>query len=261
MTAGIRDLQEQFSAYALAKYPQEACGVFVVLGEEYEFIPLENQSKTAGEDFEILTRQYNEAITGKKPIALIHSHTNGNDQNTLHDRAQCRAMNIPWLTFILPQQKWIELHPKDVTVPLLGRPWNYGLMDCYAIVRDTFGVLGIPLNDYPRAPIFEWNTNPEWDQYSDNFEKEGFIEVFDGPQPYDLLLMKARSQRLTQNGKVNHAGVMWWDGEFIHHPINAKSQKELWDGYWRRITCKIVRHKNLVNMAGILPRIDLSTYT
>ena len=258
---GLLDVQNQFLTHALAQYPQEACGVFVTANDAYEFIALENQSQSANEDFEVLTRYYKEAIEGKTAIAFVHSHTNGNDQNTLHDRAQCRAMNVPWLTLILPQQKWIELHPQDVSIPLLGRPWDYGLLDCYTIVKDTFGALGIPLNDYPRAPIFEWNTNPLWDQYTDNFEAEGFLEVFDGPQPYDLLFMKARSQRHDSNGKVNHAGVMWFDGEFIHHPIGKKSTKELWDGYWRLVTCKIVRHQNIIGMQGNLPKIELSTYT
>jgi proteasome lid subunit RPN8/RPN11 len=252
------NVQNEFAAHALALYPQEACGVFVTVDGDHQFIPLKNQLQAANQDFEVLTRDYSEAIMGKTAIAFVHSHTNGNDQNTMHDRAQCQAMGVPWLTFVLPQQKWIEMHPQDVTLPLLGRPWNYGLLDCYTIVRDTYGALGIVLRDYPRAPIFEWNTNPDWDQYTDNFEAEGFVEAFDGPQPYDLLLMKARSQRHDSCGKINHAGVMLPDGEFIHHPIGASSRKELWDGYWRLITCKIVRHQSLL---GQRPPLILSTYT
>jgi proteasome lid subunit RPN8/RPN11 len=261
MMGGLHDVQNQFLAHALSQYPRESCGVFVMANDAYEFVLLENQLQAANQDFEALVSDYKEAVKGKTAVAFVHSHTNGNDQNTPHDRAQCRAMNVPWLTLILPQQKWIELHHQDVSIPILNRPWDYGLLDCYSIVKDTFGALGIPLSDYPRAPIFEWNTNPLWDQYSDNFEKEGFVEVFDGPQPYDLLLMKARSQRHDSAGKVNHAGVMWFDGEFIHHPIGKNSIKELWDGYWRLITCKIVRHRNIIGVQGKVPKIELSTYT
>lgn len=261
MMAGIATLRSEFMVYALSLYPREACGVFVEKNTEQVFVALENQLVAGNEDFEVLTRHYNEAVGDGKAIAFVHSHTNGNDQNTLHDRAQCRAMRVPWLTLVLPQQKWLELHPEDVSLPILERPWNYGLLDCYTIVKDVFGVLGITLNDYPRAPIHEWNTNPAWDQYAENYEKEGFVEVFDGPQPYDLLFMKARSQRHDVTGKINHAGVMWLDGEFIHHPLGAKSRKELWDGYWRQVTCKIVRHRNIIETPRKPQAIALSMYT
>ena len=33
---------------------------------------------------------------------------------------------------------------------LIGRQWNYGVFDCYSIVRDYYALLGIQLPNYQR---------------------------------------------------------------------------------------------------------------
>ena len=38
---------------------------------------------------------------------------------------------------------------------LIGRQWQYGVFDCYSIVRDYYALLGIKLPDYERPESFE----------------------------------------------------------------------------------------------------------
>ena len=70
---------------------------------------------------------------------------------------------------------------------LIGRQWQYGVFDCYSIVRDYYALLGINLPDYERPKSFETCKSI----FLSDANKLNFKEVnIDQRQPNDVLIMK-----------------------------------------------------------------------
>lgn len=181
--------------------------------------------------------------------AIVHSHTNANAFNgkldfSAVDREACNRGDIPWLLVVLPDQEVRLLHPDaEERHPLLGRPFHYGVFDCYSLIQDAMSEAGIFLGDYDRVLLSE-QQKPDWNLYVDNFEREGFIEVdrFSPLQKYDLLLMQIEST------KVNHAGIMWESDRnlFYHHLVSRLSRSDVFGGYWDKVTTRVIRHRSML---------------
>ena len=107
------------------------------------------------------------------------------------------------------------MEPSENTYDLLGRPFVYGIYDCFTILKDYYETHGI--NIYPYE--YEWEF---WEKgknlYLENFEKEGFKKVTDGSlQTNDLILMALNSEI------TNHAGIYVGRGKMLHHAPNRLS--------------------------------------
>lgn len=146
---------------------------------------------------------------------LFHSHPEGFDwpsQKDLlwiqdHPRAWCilpRGSDPFWLGDGLPWQ-----------IPLNGRPFRYGVTDCFQLLRQALVPLGIMLR--PRAYAWGW-----WEEglslYDDYFAEEGFTELGDGvpPRGGDVFLFSLRAR------VSNHAGLYVGNGKMLHHPASSK---------------------------------------
>lgn len=236
--------QQLFLAHALEQYPNEACAVVVEhLDSSIDVIPIKNAHPTPAQDFLISKIEVADAVGEGKLLALLHSHTNGNNQPSMVDKTVCEAMGVPWGILVLPQQQWVIYSPSGYIAPLKQRDWAYGYLDCYSIIRDAYRQLNIFLNDYERPPLylpdgrFSWHADG-WDYYSRNFKQEGFGEVNE-PRPYDVALMKYQCEN------ENHVGLFLPGGYILHHLLNCRSRTTLWDGDLRQATTRILRHKAL----------------
>jgi proteasome lid subunit RPN8/RPN11 len=248
------ELRRTLLDYAQSKSPEESCGYLVRKDDDkLYFFPSPNiyhdpsWKDAKNERFAISAEAMASAENHGEVVALFHSHTfasiyNGKLDFSEADKVACEALGMPWVLAVLPQEDVKVLMPSGYRPPLMGRQFVYGAIDCYALVRDAFYEIGITLNDYPRGALGEWNDNPNWNFFEENFAKEGFLEVDrKDARKYDVLLMQVRSQ------KINHVGLMWEPSAnvFIHHLIDRLSERSLWDGYWRSQTVKIVRHQSL----------------
>lgn len=249
MTFNINHLKNQLINYAYACYPHEMCGLIVkkYTGETI-FYQTENIHQDKNENFGISEIDYANADAMGEVIAIVHSHTDANLWNSKlsfsqADIAACNQSNMPWVLVVLPQEQIEVLNPTGIKIPLLGREFSYGILDCYSIIKDAFYEIGINLNNYPRGNLGEWIDNPDWNLYEESFEKENFVELpfASTLQKYDLLLMR------TEGSKIHHAGVFWNEEKntFVHHLTDRYSSEDFYGSYWRKVTVKKVRHESL----------------
>jgi cell wall-associated NlpC family hydrolase len=126
--------------------------------------------------------------------------------------------------------------------PFLGRPWVYGIYDCYSLFRDFYKrEFNIQLADYNRGAEFEW-ASPEWRMFEKNVKDQGFVEVESAERKGDMLLMQLQSPF------PNHTGVLTNPSRniFYHHLLDRFSEENVYGGYWAKHTNKVLRHKELL---------------
>jgi|HigsolmetaAR201D_1030396.scaffolds.fasta_scaffold33936_3 Cell wall-associated hydrolases (invasion-associated proteins) len=129
---------------------------------------------------------------------------------------------------------------------LVGRPFKFGVTDCYSIVRDFYADnFGIVLPNYARPNDF-WEH--DLSLYYRLYHKTGFRSLDVHPSEYrpgDVIVMALRA-------KVgNHAGVLLENGRMLHHVWGNLSTVVPYGGLWRNITVGVFRHKDVV-----LPEVE-----
>lgn len=216
-------------------YPRESCGVLVVSGGVQTYRPCRNRAR--GEDHFVLhPADYAAAEADGEIIAIIHSHPNAAAHPSDADRVACEASGLPWHILSWPSGVWAKCEPKGYQAPLVGRPFYHGVLDCWALIRDGFRELrGVDLPDFERADDW-WHHGGNL--YLDNYERAGFRAVDDGPKPFDVILMQIASS------VVNHAALYLGDDVILHHLQRRLSCRDVYGGYWRRVTRLIVRHES-----------------
>lgn len=255
-------LHRQIIASAVREAPKEMCGYIVQDERSIFFHQAENVipydprfglSPTEAFAIDIQERAHVESLG--EILAVVHSHTNANGFNgklefSSVDRAACNRGDVPWMLVTLPDESIKLLLPNpDEKIPLLGRTFHMGVFDCYSLIRDAIAEADIHLNDYPRDSV-SYLTDPNWDMYTENFEREGFVEVdrFGSIQKYDLLLMAYETRR----NRINHAAIVMQPEKNImcHHVFNRLSEAVVFslnDGSdFDKATRKVIRHKSLM---------------
>ena len=100
---------------------------------------------------------------------------------------------------------------------LLGRQWEYGVNDCFTLIRDWFGLQGIELPDFSR---------PEDLEVCDSIFLEqagaiGFEQVaFDKRKPGDVLIMRLDTRT------PMHAAILLPDELILHQRQDSLSAIE-----------------------------------
>ena len=233
----IEPVLEDIKQYVWEEGDKEACGLLSVTRGKLKWNPCKNKAENPKNDFIIDPKDYKRISDTGDVVGVVHSHPHGKPTPSQLDRAACDKLGIPWYIFG-ENDEWIKLEPSEETYDLLGRPFVYGVYDCFTILKDYFEPLDIIVN----APEYEWNF---WEKgknlYIENFEKEGFIRVTDGSlQVHDVMLMALNSD------VANHAGIYVGRGRMLHHAPNRLSCRDNYNGIWKQITRIIVRHQSMV---------------
>lgn len=244
-------------AHLCATYPREGCGLLVRddTGAEV-FVATPNLSHSATEQFTIAPEDYADAEDRGEVIAVIHSHVDAPTFPSVVDLAQCEGTGIPWYIFrvdgkevagepvtspIVTDERCIE--PSGYVAPLIGRPFTYGVHDCYALARDWYSrTLGVELPDFDHGPDCWWdptheNYLPDFDPYTEHMEAAGFEPAAGPLQVGDCIIMQIRSL------KPNHIGVYIGDGMLLHHLRGRLSERVIYGGYWADVTVRTIRRK------------------
>jgi proteasome lid subunit RPN8/RPN11 len=229
----MADWKVEAEAYAKEQYPREACGLVVVIKGRKKFWPCEN--KAQGTDhFIIEPEDYAAAEDAGTVVAVWHSHCNITPQPSDADLVSCEKTAMPWHIYAWPADAWHTFSPTGYKAPLIGRQFQHGVLDCYAIIKDWYAdELGVTLPEPVRKD--DWWLRGE-NLYIDNFEAAGFVSVSDGPQHGDVLLMQVGSP-------VPNHGAVWLEGDMIvHHMHGRLSSRDVYGGWYRKITVKILRY-------------------
>lgn len=226
--------REDAEAHALREAPREACGVVVIINGRQRYRPCRNMATEAGAEFVMDPFDRMAAEDAGEVVAVVHSHPGATSEPSEPDLAGCAADCVPWHIVGLPALDWREITPPGWQAPLVGREFEYGLTDCYTLIRDWYRQeLGILLPDFPRR---EGDFLAGRSLYENGFPLAGFAECRTAPQRGDILLMRLGAP------VPDHGAVYLGDDTILHHLQDRLSSRDSWDGFLRSRTVKVLRY-------------------
>lgn len=124
---------------------------------------------------------------------------------------------------------------------LLGKRFELGRADCFSLTSDFFiNNYGIKIKNYARPS--DWNAD-DLDIIGHAHPREGFSKVRDWTlenlNPGDVLCLAIGSR------VANHYAVYVGGNTIIHHLVNGLSKEEPLRPYFRKMTCYVLRHKDV----------------
>ena len=232
----MQDWQKAALQHAKEDAPREACGLLVVVKGRQRYWPCKNVSTE--DDFFILDPfDYAAAEDVGTILAIVHSHPQTPAVASEADKMACEQFGLPWHIVSLLDERWCQIKPSGYEAPLVGREWVWGVSDCWTLVRDWYRqTLGIKLRDWQRPVSSElFRQSP---MFEECFAETGFVET-DSPEPQkgDLLFMRLDGCR-----GLNHVAVYIGEGKMLHQLQGRLSSRDYWDGYWQKVTGRIVRY-------------------
>lgn len=222
--------------FAKTQLPKEACGLVIIENGMEVFVPCRNTSE-ALKQFDLDPVDFARAESRGEVIEVFHSHPYGSPLPSKIDLSACEATKLKWSIVSVPNGDWYEFEPSGYKAPLVGRPWAHDLLDCYNLIQDYFDeVLKIKLPNFERQP--QWWLKGE-NLYVDNFKSAGFrIVDFKEIKVHDVILFQIKAP------VVNHGGVFLGDRLFLHQLENRLSSRDIFDGYYKKHACKLLRHES-----------------
>ncbi|UCR74484.1 tail assembly protein [Klebsiella phage KL3] len=224
--------------HAKEVYPHECAGLITQKGRVQKYHAIDNVAADPENQCVPDEKQYGEIMLENegKVVAFVHSHT-GDGATTIpsaHDVCMCNEFEIPFVIVSLPEGDLRVIEP--TSTPLIGRPWSLGSYDCWGLIMSFHKLHGVELNDF-RKP-YEWWKEGE-DLYAENWQAEGFEEVYGPPRFGDMIIFQLQSP------VWNHAGIYVGNNEIIHHLQGRLSSVDLYSGWYEEKTVLVCRHKDL----------------
>jgi cell wall-associated NlpC family hydrolase len=224
------------AAHARECYPLEAGGLWVEGADGTA--QFRSCGGGAADRFRISPAEWLGAERAGAIRGIFHSHPDAPPVPSPADAAAMGAWGLPWVIMSVPSMEAAEYVPekRGAPRPLLGRHFEYGGDDCFGLIRDYYGRLGIAIPDFAREQGWE---ERGMNLYLDNYGKAGFNLVGDGPRPHDVLLMQVHSP------VPNHGAIYLGDGLMLHHINTRLSATAVYGDFYRKATTHILRHGDL----------------
>lgn len=230
------DWQQAALEHAKQQAPRESCGLIAVVKGRQRYWPCKNVSTE--DDFFILDPfDYAAAEDAGTILAIVHSHPQTPAVASEADRMACEQFGLPWHIVSLLNDSWCEIKPSGYEAPLVGRQWTWGVSDCWTLVRDYYRrEMKLKLRDWQRPASAEaFRRSPLFEQC---LADTGFVDTGSTePQKGDALLMS-----LDGSPGLNHVAVYIGEQRILHQLQNRLSSRDLFDGYWQKVTGRIVRY-------------------
>jgi proteasome lid subunit RPN8/RPN11 len=220
--------------HAKQTMPLECCGLVLVSKGKEIYFPCKNLS-TEKNQFTLDPIDYEMAESIGDIVTVVHSHCYQSAKPSQADLVACEASGLPWLIVSVPTETFHYFEPSGYKAPLVGREFCHGVLDCYTLVQDWFkSERGVILPDFHRD--VKWWENGQ-NIYLENFEKAGFKQIeIDKVEKGDCFLMQMMSK------VPNHAAIYLGDDIILHHVQNRLSTREVYGGYYRKVTNKALRY-------------------
>lgn len=230
-------LLAEIRAHAERDYPRESCGLVIVRKGRRRYIPVRNIADK-NEHFVMHPEDQAAAEDEGAVVMVVHSHPNIPARPSQADLVGCELSGLPWLIVNWPTGAVHTFEPSGYKAPLYGREFSHGVLDCYTFIRDHYReALAIDLPDFDRPD--EWWLKGR-NLYLDGFASAGFVRVMEKPTEHDVLLMQVGSQ------VPNHGAVYLGDGCIAHHQSNRLSSRDVFGGWYQKITSHVLRHRSLI---------------
>ncbi len=243
------DMAKAIGDAALARWPNEACGLVVRIGKKSIAVETVNAAQDPRAYFLIEPGEYMRAAEMGEVIGVWHTHAEAPADPSMADLAGCEASDLPWYLMAcnkrdegLQLSELVCFRPGGFEAPYEGRPYAFGALDCWTLAQDYYKrEFGIELCGFPRIEEF-WKK--EGSNYmGDEWEKPGFVSM---PRRAtaeigDLFLFQTDG-----SGNPNHVAIYVGDGQILHHARGRLSVAEQYEGYWQKHTVRHLRHKEKV---------------
>lgn len=243
-------------------YPEEVCGVVVLVEGKEQYVRCLNIAKDKTQDFKMCPQSFAAADDIGEVVGIVHSHPDGTSKPSPHDLAimsinreieleiNPKSDVIPWHIVSWPEGDYRQIDPV-IHGSLLGRSFIHGVWDCWQVCSDYYKRYhNIEFERFERDDVW-WENKEGPSLYEQAYEKAGFY-VVEEPQVGDMIVM--------QIGKTyhpNHAGIYLgspeefegqglYGGPFmLHHMYEKKSDIVVYGGQWSQRTRLILRHKEI----------------
>ena len=185
---------QQIYLCAINRYPNEACGFLVrTRGEKYRFMEARNVSEDPRNTFVMHAEDIIAAEDAGEVVAIWHSHVDQSAEASDADRAGCEATEVPWLILAIRKSVDAEapyhfsemnvITPEGFEMPYLGRPYVFGVFDCWMLCRDYLKrEFNVELNANAHLHIPSWYTGDD-DILDQNYRNEGLVRLAPGTEP------------------------------------------------------------------------------
>lgn len=234
------ELYKELIDYCESNPTIESCGLIINKRGRALFYPCKNISTTPETDFIIDPIEAATAKLNGEVLYIVHSHVDVSEEASRFDKISCNSGKTPWIIYSLLTKRYSTLRPENVVYPLTGREYYYGIQDCWSLIKDVFSQeLKIDLI-YPADPDSEWWLHGK-NYFNDLMDYIGFFPVEDGSiRKYDVILMQTGNSPC-----LNHSAVYYGDNIILHHAYGRLSCREVYGGYWAKVTGRVIRHKDL----------------
>ena len=222
--------------HAKEQDPKESCGLLLEIKGKEKYFPCKNLSTYSQQCFIIDPDDFVKAEETGNILAVIHSHPVTPPIASQADKISCENSDLPWHIVNPKTEQWGYYEPSGYKPTLLGRPWVWGVTDCWSLVRDWYKEeKNIILRDWDRP------TTPQQFLEKPLFEscawRTGFRELRTDEKLIngDVLLMSILSPTL------NHVAI-FLDGDVLHHLADRISCKESYNLWLQKCTGKRYRY-------------------
>lgn len=240
------DLVAIIQAEGAKAYPNEACGVVVRVGKRKQLIlACKNNSSTPTKHFLMDACDYADAAEKGEIVGIWHTHPEAPSEASVVDKVGCENGGVPW--YIVGVYKTADgfvyddmavITPSGFELPYLERPYAFGVLDCYTLVRDFYRRdLGIDIPDGQHVESFwQKDMNP----FGEGWKERGFVRLSgDEPKVGDIFLIQT-----TNYGVPDHIAVYIGDDMILHHCHGRLSRRDIYGGYWQKHTTHHLRHES-----------------
>ena len=212
--------KEKALLQALEEYPKESCGLLLNVKGKHKYYSCKNIATTVHQCFIIAPEDYIKANNLGDIIGVVHSHPKIPPTPSEADKIGCEQSNLPWHIINPITEQWGYYQPCGYKPKLLGRPYVWGVTDCYSLVKDYYKQeLNIVLKDWDRPVTLEdFEKDPMFERCA---WRTGFRKLRDDEklQKNDLIFFSIFKK------EVNHIGLFLGE-EIIHHLTDRLSCKE-----------------------------------
>lgn len=165
-----------------------------------------------------------------------HSHVRCSIEPSQADLVACSTTALPWIIVGHPNGRQRTIHPASHKLPLIGREFVHGTIDCYTLIKDYYKqILAIELPDFERDD--DWWLKGQ-NVYMDNLEAAGFRPhrwPETQPDQHDVILMKMNSP------VPNHGAVYLGASRIMHHYQGVLSNRVFFGQYYQNRSAFIAR--------------------
>jgi len=225
----IEEIQEHFEK----EYPREGCGIIGIVKGKKQWFPCRNVAEDE-DDFVLSSEDYFDVVKRCDILAIVHSHPDATNDPSITDTNYCNALGIPYWIFSYPEMELNIVEPKELSHPLIGREYEFGVKDCFEAARDWLAKENISI---PKREPFEddwWKKGLNY--FSEERMNEWNFKKVEIPQKNDVLLFQIQSD------VPNHCGIYLGNNIFFHHAEQRLSCREPLNALWLKYLAGVYRY-------------------